>query len=61
MKLICRSFKHFSQRHADNFVPLPYQRENNVTPAKTPPSVALDALRTIAVGRSRASGMERKF
>jgi len=27
--MICRSFKHFSQKHADNFVPLPYQPENN--------------------------------
>jgi len=49
--MICRSFKHFSQKHAHNFVPLPYQPENNDIPVKTPPSVALDALRTIAVSR----------
>jgi len=32
-------------------VPLPYQPENNDIPVKTPPNVALDALRTIAVSR----------
>jgi hypothetical protein len=32
-------------------VPLPYQPENNDIPVKTPPSVALDALRTIAVSQ----------
>ena len=32
-------------------MPLPYQPENNDIPVKTPPSVALDALRTIAVSR----------
>ena len=34
-----------------SFVPLPYQPENNDLPVRTPPSVALDALRTIAVSR----------
>ena len=49
--MICRNFKHFSQKHAHNFVPLPYQPENNDIPVKTPPSVALDALHTLAVIR----------
>jgi len=49
--MICRSFNHFSQRHASRFVPLAYQPENNDIPVQTPPSVALDALRTIAVSR----------
>jgi aminodeoxyfutalosine synthase len=49
--MICRSFNRFSQKHATGFVPLPYQPENNDIPVKTPPSVALDALRTIAVSR----------
>ena len=48
--MICRSFKHFSQKHADNFVPLPYQPENNSIPVKTPPT-GFDALRTIAASR----------
>jgi hypothetical protein len=34
MEMICRSFKHSSQMHADNFVPLPYQPENNDIPVK---------------------------
>jgi hypothetical protein len=64
--MICRSFKHFSQKHANGFVPLPYQPENNDIPVRTPacrggdgagrpPSVALDALRTIAVSRSAST------
>ena len=48
--MICRSFKHFFQKRADNFVPLPYQPENNDIPVKTPPT-GFDALRTIAVSR----------
>ena len=51
IEIICRSFKHFSPKHAENFVPLPYQPENNDIPVQTPPGVALDALRTIAVSR----------
>jgi 2-iminoacetate synthase ThiH len=47
---ICRSFKHFSQKHADHFVPLPYQPENNDIPVQTPPT-GFDALLTIAVSR----------
>ena len=49
--MICRSFSHFSQKHATGFVPLPYQPENNDIPVQTPPSVARDALRTLAVSR----------
>ena len=48
--MICRSFKHFSQKHADNFVPLPYQPENYVIPVKTPPT-GFGALRTLALSR----------
>ena len=48
--MICRSFKHFSQKQAYNFVPLPYQPESNDIPVKTPPT-GFDALRTIAVSR----------
>jgi hypothetical protein len=33
-------------------VPLPYQPENNDIPGHTPPSVALDALRTLALSRT---------
>jgi 2-iminoacetate synthase ThiH len=33
------------------FVPLPYQPENNDIPVRTPPSVALDLLRTIRLRR----------
>ena len=51
--MICRSFKDFSQKHADNFVPLPYQPENNDIPVKTPPT-GFDALRTIAVSRKES-------
>ena len=51
IEMICRSFKHFSQKRADNFVPLPYQPENNDIPVKTPPT-GFDALRTIAVSRA---------
>jgi len=29
IEMICQSFKHFPQKHADNFVPLPHQPENN--------------------------------
>jgi 2-iminoacetate synthase ThiH len=71
--MICQSFRHFSQKHAHGFVPLPYQPENNDIPVQTPPIVALDALRTLAVSRiyleiwfslapdfSRVSGVERK-
>jgi hypothetical protein len=29
IEMICRSFKHFSQKHANRFVPLPNQPENN--------------------------------
>ncbi len=48
--MICRSFNHFSQKHATRFVPLPYQPENNDIPVETPPT-GFDALRTIAVSR----------
>jgi hypothetical protein len=48
--MICRSSKPFSQKHADNFVPLPYQPENNDIPVQTPPT-GFGALRTIAVSR----------
>ena len=48
--MICRSFKHFSQKHADNFVPLPNQPENNDIPVQTPPT-GFDALRTLTVCR----------
>ncbi len=37
------------------FVPLPYQPENNDIPVQTPPSVALDALRILAVSRSAST------
>ena len=50
IEMICRNFKHFSQKHAHNFVPLLYQPENNDIPVKTPPT-GFDALRTIAVSR----------
>ncbi len=46
--MICRSFKHFSQKHAHNFVPLPYQPEINDIPVQRPPT-GFDALRTLAV------------
>jgi len=36
--MICQSAKHFSQTHAHNFVPLPYQPENNDIPVQTPPT-----------------------
>jgi hypothetical protein len=36
--MICRSFNHFSKKHATGFVPLPYQPENNGIPVKTPPT-----------------------
>ena len=49
--MIGRGLKHFPLKHAHGFVPLPNQPENNDIPVKTPPSVALDALRTIAVSR----------
>jgi hypothetical protein len=29
IEMICRSFKHFPQKPADNFVPLLFQPENN--------------------------------
>jgi hypothetical protein len=29
IEMIYRSFKHYSQKHANGFVPLPYQPENN--------------------------------
>ena len=48
--MICRSFNHFSQKHAPGFVPLPYHPENNDIPVKTPPT-GFDALRTLAVSR----------
>ena len=38
----------FSQKHVHNFVPLPYQPENNDIPVKTPPT-GFDALRILAV------------
>ena len=56
--MICQSFKHFSQKH-HRFVPLLYQAENNDIPVKTPPSVALDALRTIAVSRIYLDNFDR--
>ena len=40
----------FVQKCADNFVPWPYQPENNDIPVKSPPT-GFDALRTIAVSR----------
>lgn len=46
--MICRSFKHFSQKHADHFVPQPYQPENNDIPVQAPPK-GFDALRTVAL------------
>ncbi|MBI3848799.1 MAG: hypothetical protein HY298_00700 [Verrucomicrobia bacterium] len=46
--MICRSFKHFSQKRITDFVPLPYQPENNDLPVQTPPT-GFDALRTLAV------------
>jgi CofH/MqnC C-terminal region len=48
--MICRSLNHFSQKHANRFVPLPYQPENNDIPVTHPPT-GFDALRTIAVSR----------
>jgi len=48
--MICRSFNHFSEKHAHRFEPLPYQPENNDIPVQTPPT-GFDALRTIAVSR----------
>jgi hypothetical protein len=48
--MICRSFKHFSQKHATRFEPLPYLPENNGIPVQTRPT-GFDALRTIAVSR----------
>ncbi len=50
LRAIRRNSKRFSPKHADNFVPLPYQPENNDIPAHTPPT-GFDALRTIAVSR----------
>lgn len=50
IEMICQSFKTFSQKHANGFVPLPYQPKNNDIPLKTPPT-GFDALRTIAVSR----------
>jgi len=32
--MICRSFKHFSKKHADNFLPLPHQPENHDIPVQ---------------------------
>ena len=55
--MICRSFKHFSQKHADEFVPLPDRPENNHIPVKTPPT-GFHVLRTVAVSRGRLSGVE---
>jgi 2-iminoacetate synthase ThiH len=49
--MICQSFIRFSQKHANRFVPLPYQPENNDIPVKTPPT-GFDALRTLAVSRT---------
>ena len=52
IEMICWSFKHFSKKHANpDRSGLPYQPENNEIPVQTPPSVALDALRTLAVSR----------
>jgi 2-iminoacetate synthase ThiH len=48
--MFCRSFIHFPQKHANYFMPLPYQTENNDIPVQTPPT-GFDALRTIAVSR----------
>ena len=48
--MICRSLKHFSQKHANHFVLLPYQPENNDIPVQTPPT-GFVALRTLAVSR----------
>jgi hypothetical protein len=47
IEVICRSFNHFSRKHASHFVPLPYQPENNDIPVRTPPP-GFDALRTSA-------------
>ncbi len=44
---------HFSQKHANGFVPLPYQPENDDIPVKTP-STGFNVLRTLAVSRSTA-------
>ena len=57
LEMICRRFKHFSQKPADHFVPLPYQPENNDLPVKTPPA-GFDALRTLAMSCGRLSGVE---
>ena len=51
--MICRSFKHSSKKHSDNFEPLPYQPENNDIPVQTPPT-GFDALRTLAVSRKES-------
>ena len=49
--MICQSFNHFSQKHANpDRSGLPYQPENNDIPVQTPPT-GFDALRTIAVSR----------
>ena len=51
--MIYRSFNHFCKKHADNFVPLPSQPENNDIPVKTPPT-GFDALRPFAVSRKES-------
>ena len=55
LEMICWSLEPFPKKHR-RFVPLPYPPENNYIPVQTPPSVARDALRTIAGGKGEPEG-----
>jgi aminodeoxyfutalosine synthase len=50
LRSLAGSSNHFSQKHANGFVPLPYQPENNRIAVEHPPT-GFDSLRTIAVSR----------
>jgi 2-iminoacetate synthase ThiH len=68
IEMVYRSFRHFSPKPADNFVPLPYQPENNDIPGRTPvyrsgdragrPPTGVDALRTLAVSRNHLDNFD---
>jgi len=58
--MMCRSFNHFPQKHADRFVPLLYQPKNNDIPVPTPPRVTLETLRTLAVSGKQRFGLRRE-
>jgi len=60
--MICRRASScFPQKAHHGFVPLPYQPENNSIAVHTPPSVARDALRTLAVSRIYVDTGRLKF